>query len=171
MGKRGPKKTPLKILKSRGSWRADRRDSEPTPPEGKPKKPKGMSKAAAKIWDEVVSMLAEMGILGKCDGFAVERYCEAVALYRHCMAIIDKKGTNIIIYEQRDEDDEREEPFVIDIKERPEVSRAAKLSEECRKLENLFGLNPAARASLVIERPSEPNENRGKGRFFKRSSA
>ena len=43
------------------------------------------------------------------------------------------------------------------------------LSEECRKLETAFGLNPSARAGLCVAIPPDPKENRGKknkGRFF-----
>jgi hypothetical protein len=60
----------------------------------------------------------------------------------------DKDGN---VLSERDED-------------RPEVRRLKSLSDECRMLENLLGLNPGARASLSITVPSDAGENRGKGR-------
>ncbi len=102
-----------------------------------------------------------MGILGKCDGNALARYCQAIVKYWECEAFIKENG---MTYEQTN----REGTVVR--KEYPEMKLSTRLSEECRKLENLFGLNPSARTDLGHKRISSPDENRGKkkpkSRFF-----
>ncbi len=161
MGKRGPKRTPTSVLSKRGSWRAKSRGPEPTVPEGIPDIPEGLREDAVEIWEQVTAQLEEMGILGRCDGNALERYCNAVIKYRECEAILEAEG---VTYERHSLGGDKL------VKERPEVKIAAKLSEECRKLENAFGLNPSARTGLCVTRPADPKENRGKrknkGRFF-----
>lgn len=161
MGKRGPKPTPTRILQGRGSWRAKSRGPEPTVPEGVPEIPPGLREDAAEVWETVTAQLQEMGILGRCDGNALERYCNAIMKYRECEEILEKEG---VTYERYNLNGD------VLVKERPEVKIAAKLSEECRKLENAFGLNPSARTGLCVTKPSDTKENRGKrknkGRFF-----
>ncbi len=161
MGKRGPTRKPLKMLRDRGSWLADRRKGEPVPPKGKLTPPKELDKKARTVWNRVVPMIKKMGILGQCDGETVSRYCVAVVMYWETRQSIVKNGMTMVI-ERYDKDGnvlvEREE-------DRPEVRRLKSLSDECRMLENLLGLNPGARASLSITVPSDPSENRGKGRI------
>lgn len=160
MGKRGPKKTPLKMLRQRGSWLADRREGEPVPPQGKPKPPKELDKKARTVWNRVIPMINKMGILGACDGETVSRYCVAVVMYWETRQSIVKDGMTTVIGSYDKEGNllsEREE-------DRPQVRRLKSISDECRMLENLLGLNPGARASLSITVPSDPNENRGKAR-------
>ena len=160
MGKRGPKRTPLKMLRERGSWLADRREGEPAPPPGKPTPPKELDKKARTVWNRVIPMVQKMGILGQCDGETVSRYCVAVVMYWETRQSIVKDGMAVEI-ERFDKDGNVISSHTED---RPEVRRLKSLSDECRMLENLLGLNPGARASLSIQVPSNPDENRGKGR-------
>lgn len=161
MAKPGPKRKPTRVLKGRGSWRAKKRGPEPIVPEGVPDMPEGLREDAVGMWETTTAQLQEMGILGRCDGNALERYCNAVVMYRECAETLEEKGVS---YERKDLNGN------VLVKERPEVKTAAKLSEECRKLETAFGLNPSARAGLCVTIPADPKENRGKknkGRFFK----
>ena len=160
MGKRGPTRKPLKMLRDRGSWLADRRTGEPVPPKGKITPPKELDKKARTVWNRVVPMVRKMGILGQCDGETISRYCVAVVMYWETRQSIVKDGMMTVIGSYDKEGNllsEREE-------DRPQVRRLKSLSDECRMLENLLGLNPGARASLSIQVPSSPDENRGKSR-------
>ena len=165
MGRRGPKPTPKAVLAARGSWRVTARGKEPQPKKGRPPAPPGLSVPARKVWNAVVKELEEMKILGTCDGNALARYAQAVANYWQCSKVITKKG---MTYERIATNGERM------IRERPEVKLMAAYSEECRKLENLFGLNPSARANLAPAKESNPAENRGKrktkARFFAKAA-
>lgn len=120
-----------------------------------------MRPEARRIWEQVAQQLEAMGILDECDGNGLARYCQAVAKYVQCEQVIEKDG---LTYEQKGTNG------AITIKERPEAKLAIKLSEECRKMENLFGLNPCARTDLAPRQVPKPNENRGrkktKNRFF-----
>ncbi len=161
MGRRGPKPTPLSILESRGSWRAKAREKEPKGTPGRPDPPAYMRPEAKRIWKQIVRQLEAMGILDECDGNGLARYCQAVAKYIKCEKIVQKHG---LTYKQKGTNG------AVTIKERPEAKLAIKLSEECRKMENLFGLNPCARADLAPKRVPKSSENRGrrkaKNRFF-----
>ena len=141
------------------------RGAEPKAKKGRPTAPPGLTVHARKIWNAAIKELEEMGILGTCDGNALARYAQAVANYWQCSTVVQKKG---MTYEREGTNGE------IMIRERPEVKLMAAYSEECRKLENLFGLNPSARANLAPPAESNPNENRGKrkskARFFAKAA-
>ena len=152
MGKRGPQPTPLTILKSRGSSRATRRTKEPKPTKGEPTIPSWLWSEAIVIWYDAVRQLDEMGILAECDGNALGRYCQAMARYAKCQDDL-KDGTT---YEKETREGNK-------VKEQlPQVKEAKELSEECRKLEMLFGLTPSSRTALAPERETDRRENRGK---------
>ena len=162
MGKRGPKPTPLTLLKARGSKRAKDREGGPEAPPGCPDPPVYLRPEARRTWELVVGQLDDMGILSEADGNALARYCQAVAKYIVCEEVLTKDG---LTYEQIGTNGAKT------IRERPESKLAIKLSEECRKIENLFGLNPSARTDLAPRRIPKKSENRGrrkktKSRFF-----
>lgn len=56
---------------------------------------------------------------------------------------------------------------VVEFRLYPQVRLAICLSEHLLRLERQFGLTPSARADLAIPKIN-PDENRGKGRFFKK---
>lgn len=166
MGRRGPKPTPIKILKTRGSKRAQKRDPGPAATEGRPEPPIYLRPAARQEWENVADQLERMGILGECDGNALARYCQAVTKYWEVEKFLAENG---LTYELTNRDGEKIR------KEYPEQKLSTRLSEECRKLENLFGLNPSARTDMGQKRVTSPSENRGrkknpKSRFFGESA-
>lgn len=163
MGKRGPQRTPLKILKSRGSTLASSRENEPKPSTAEPKMPSYLWPDAKPIWRDTVKQLTEMGILGECDKNALGRYCQSMAQYIRCQNILRKRST----YTRKTREGN---PVKEDL---PQVQRSARLAEECRKIEMLFGLTPASRSSFGGEigvARIKPQDNRGKkkpkSRFF-----
>lgn len=161
MGKRGPGRTPTGVLKLRGSWRADARKGEPTPEFGKPTCPRWLSKDAKAIWRTLIPQILHMGILAKIDGHVLARYCQLYAHWKEAEAVLIRQGATMTVY------DKLGDP--IDYKDRPEVARCLRLSEQLCRLESKFGLTPSDRASLS----SIPAESKGKlrkakdkGRFF-----
>lgn len=81
MGLRGPqpKSAELRVLEGERAHR-------PLPPArsatafGMPERPKRMTAAARRVWDQYVEQLAQLGTLRPVDGFALQRLCEDVAL-------------------------------------------------------------------------------------------
>ncbi len=76
MGLRGPGPTPTSISKARCSRVANARRREPR--SGEPPCPTWLNKDERKIWKAVVPVLLDMNVLTIVDGFALERYCDAV---------------------------------------------------------------------------------------------
>jgi len=165
MGKRGPQRTPLKILKSRGSTLASSRANELQPLTAEPKMPSYLWPEAKPIWRDTVKQLSAMGILGECDKNALGRYCQSMAQYIKCQNALRKRKQLTYTRKTREGSEVKE-----DI---PQIQRSARLAEECRKIEMLFGLTPASRSSLggqIGVKPIKPPDNRGrkkpKSRFF-----
>lgn len=70
-----PKPTNIKILEgNRGKRKLDP-SSETNLPVEAPRKPEDLNEEASKIWDEMVEIGVEMGVLTKADGQILEVYC------------------------------------------------------------------------------------------------
>lgn len=164
MGRRGPAKQSLTVLKGKDSWRAKNRKPQPNAT-GSPRMPSWLSLEAKRVWRRIVPKLEEMGILGAIDGEAITRYCLIFAKWREAEEWIQEKGT---LFEVRDfVTPETPDGVVVGYKEYPQVKRTIAYAEQLLRLEKTFGMNPGARSNLAIETDT-PGENRGrtKGRFF-----
>lgn len=140
MGLRGPAPEPTAVLRLRGSRRADSRKDEPQPPKERPRKPAWMPDRAKRVWDRLVPILDEMGLLSTADAAAIERYCVSLVRWRECEDLIAREGmTYTIVTEKGGEYTQQ----------RPEVGIASKLATTLLQLEREFGLTPSARARLV----------------------
>ena len=82
MAGRGPAPTPTKILKMRGSWRADTRPYEPQPEPGVPTCPDWMPDEGKREWRRVCGELAGLGLLTKLDRATLAVLCQAWADFR-----------------------------------------------------------------------------------------
>lgn len=155
MGKRGPAATPTKILKLRGSWRAKDRKNEPQPKAGHPRCPAWLKPEAKAAWKELVEVLDHMQILTLADRGALTRYCVAWRRWRAAEQVIADDGETYTDEVGRYKGQ----------KVRPEVAIAKAQGEILHKLEQQFGLTPAARPRLeATSKPEQPAS--GKGRFF-----
>jgi len=86
MGRRGPARTPTKVLALSGSWRAKSRTDEP-PADGKtPICPAWLGKHAKTTWRYIVPRLADMGVLGSTDRNTLARYCQLFVRWREAEA-------------------------------------------------------------------------------------
>lgn len=166
---RGPARTPTAILKARGSWRGEKREkAEPKPEKGRPRRPSWLKGDAEKEWKRLVEMLSRMGILTKIDGNALARYCRLWERWRRSEEFIEEHGTQYPVKKTigRGEDQTVE---VVGFRIFPEAKLAMALAVELRRLEQEFGLTPAARTRISEEAHSagssvvEPH----KARFFK----
>ena len=84
MGKRGPKPTPTAILKARGSWRADKRDTldaQNTIPVKPPRCPIWLGTKGRQVWRYYAKRLANAGVLTELDRTTLALFCDAVEQY------------------------------------------------------------------------------------------
>ena len=156
MAKPGPKPTPTKTLKLRGSWRAGERKDEPQPAEGIPDKPEWLSDHASIIWDQMCEQIDSMGLLTKVDGNPLARYCTLWVRWREAEDHIAEKGMVCTLYNLDGQ--------IIGAKAWPHVRIASDLSNQLYRLEQQFGIGPANRVGLSVEKKLA--EITGKKRFF-----
>ena len=148
MGKRGPPRTPKKILDLHGSRLAKERINEPEPaPEdqGAPTRPKALDKhpGARSVWNHIAPILERQGTLSKADREPLAHYCVMCAQWWAAAKTVEEEGA--VIIERRETETTSSETC----KSHPEVSRMIRLSGELRKLERLLGITAAARAGLA----------------------
>lgn len=141
MGRRGPTPTPTPILKLRGSRLVARRGDEPKP-QGKPRRPKALTKAEQAIWRGVVEELNRLGLLTSLDANALERYAQMFVRYRQAHAFILQYGET---YPLKDADGK-----LRCFQQHPQVGIVNKLAVALLRLEQEFGMTPSARARLAV---------------------
>ncbi|HUT92898.1 MAG TPA: phage terminase small subunit P27 family [Thermoguttaceae bacterium] len=79
---RGPKPTPTHLKELAGNpGKRPLNADEPTPPVGAPEKPPHLNEDASVVWDWLVGMLGNMGILCQSDVAIMMLYCDTVAEY------------------------------------------------------------------------------------------
>ena len=161
MGKRGPKPTPTKTLKLRGSWRANDRKGEPQPDAARPKCPHWLNREAKATWKQIVPQLADMGVLTKIDCNALARYCDAWARWRKMAEFIDATGE---VYTLKDDSGK-----LTHIQQLPQVGIYHKLGQMLTRLEAEFGLTPSARAGISVPAGQQGADD-DDSKFFSRTA-
>lgn len=158
MGRRGPTPTPTAILQRRGSREVASRANEPQPELGAPRCPAWLDKDAKAVWRQLVPQLDAIGVLTKIDGNALARYCRLFVRWKQCDAFVRKYGeTYVAAYT---------EGKPTSFQQFPEVGIINRLGPQLLRLEQEFGLTPAARTRIqVTPRPAVQAD--GKERFFK----
>lgn len=163
MGGRIPKPTALKEAQG-NAGRRPLNKREPKPEVGIPDMPRWLSKAARKVWKEMVPILTRMKVLTRADGKALGAYCQACALLELALKDIERNGVTITFYETGDDgkilkDDEGKPIFIpISSKTNPSVTIADKQIKLIRALGSDFGLTPASRSRLHTEDGGEPED-------------
>jgi len=149
MGARGTPKTPTKILKLRGSWRAKMRGSEPEPPLGRPDCPEYLGDDGRREWARVTGILESLGMLTELDQSMLGLYCKAYEEFLEADRQVRRTGLLV-----RQDDKINSNPLV---RIRSDAwMRALRAARE-------FGLTPSARASIGETRTETKT---GKERFF-----
>jgi len=156
MGKRGPAPTPTKILKMRGSWRADGRGEEPEPSSEIIRCPAWLSHEAKGVWKQTTELLDEMGILSNTDTNALARYCHMFVRWKEAEKFIEEHGEVYVVRDKLEE--------IQSIRQYPQVVIAHKLALALLRLEQEFGLTPSARVGLTVTKAKEKENS--KERFF-----
>jgi len=139
---RGPSKTPTAILKIRGSRRA-KRPQEPRPEIERPACPQWLGADARTAWRELVPRLMALKVLTAIDRNPLARYCTLWARWRKLSLILQQQPE---VYELTNDKGQ-----VRCWQQRPEVSIVNQLSQLLLRLEQEFGLTPAARPRIQVE--------------------
>ncbi|WP_455387464.1 phage terminase small subunit P27 family [Petrachloros mirabilis] len=158
MGSRGPAPTPTEILKRRGSREISKRKNEPKPDKGQPVTPDMLDGDAKQVWDQLTDELDKIGVLTVIDGNALVRYCRMWVRWQQCDAFIKKYGES---YPLKDANGN-----VRCFQQFPEVGILNKLSVLLLRLEQEFGLTPAARTRIQVD-VSAAKQTKDKERFFR----
>lgn len=91
MGLRGPQPKPsnLRVLEGNPGHKP-LNPNEPRYPPGVPDRPRGMSRAAGEIWDELVREMGPTKVLRRVDKAPLRQLCEDQALYNEAVAAMTK---------------------------------------------------------------------------------
>jgi P27 family predicted phage terminase small subunit len=154
MGKRGPKPTPTKILKMRGSWRAKRNPDEPQYPVSVPTCPGHLNEEARKEWKRITRLLKVQGLITLVDRAALTCYCEAWSGLVRATEKVNQMGEVL----------KSKETGVI--YQNPYLAIKNKAMEQINKFSSLFGLSPSSRVGLKTN-PPVPTAPNDKSRFFR----
>lgn len=141
MGHRGPPPTPTHILALRGSKRAVyERGDEPMPLVARPERPEGMPEPVGAVWDRIVGVLEDMGVLTVADGQQLERYARYFHEWHLRQVMLEERyGTTDAIALAYNDEDKVLQGALRD---------SLKLDAALKQIENNFGLTPAARARI-----------------------
>jgi P27 family predicted phage terminase small subunit len=146
---RGPAKTPTEILKLHGSRRADR-PREPRPKAEAPACPQWLSAEARLAWRELVPKLIALKILTAIDRNALARYCTLWARWRKLSIVLEKTAETYPLLNDQGQ--------IRCWQQRPEVSIVNQLSQLLLRLEQEFGLTPAARPRIDAGPKDQPQD-------------
>ncbi|MCC7137597.1 MAG: phage terminase small subunit P27 family [Planctomycetes bacterium] len=146
MPKPGPRPTPTRVLRLRGSWRAKRNSNEPQPKVVKPAAPAWLSDDAKKVFDEYAETLHASGVLTAVDQFALARYADLWSQYRRCAEFTAKHGEVWVVRGRPGPNGAEGRP--VGFATYPQAKLKLALAAALLQLEREFGLTPAARAGL-----------------------
>lgn len=153
MGRRGPTPLPSNIKRLKGTYRADRAaPNEPEPEVSIPTPPKWLRQTdwglgAANVWNYLAPRLAELDLITEVDKYRLAIYCDAVARVAHWRREIKKHGPV-----QVTETGYRAQ--------NPEMGYLSQAIKDEAKYGSLFGLSPADRTRISVEKKDEPTSNR-----------
>ena len=157
MGRRGPAPTPSAVLKVRGSWRGDMNPDEPKPEAGPPDCPQQLSEAAQGIWREMVQIVAP-GVLTRDNGQTLARYCHSLCRWWKLAEWLDENPDTYTVDDKLGNTRHVRHPNVITYE---------KLGRDLTRIEQEFGLTPAARTRVQAKhQDGTEGKKQGKGRFF-----
>lgn len=107
------------------------------PEPSRPNRPEWLSDAALRVWDEVVPILHDQGILHYLDQGLLAVYCQSYATYQECQATMADEGYTF----NTGEDGNYKMPH-------PAATMASKMAEIMIRISDKFGFNPMARGRL-----------------------
>jgi phage terminase small subunit len=144
-----PAKLPTRMKALKGTLRGDRANArEPRPELGKPRPSRELALDVRREFDELVRLLAPLGVLTVVDGLALELGAVALAEYWWHEAVIREKGAT---YETTTPAGSTM------IRPRPEVPLAADAWRRASAMLREYGLTAVSRARVEAAPPDRPD--------------
>jgi P27 family predicted phage terminase small subunit len=145
MGARGTPKTPLEILKKRGSQLVKEREENALVHADvcTPEKPDLIqdNPFACQAWDGLIPELESLGVLARIDKYVLMRYCMLLAEIKEAEHIIKEKYQGRRTFPVKNHRGE-----ITAVKEFPESKVLRRNSPLMQQIENSFGMNPSSRS-------------------------
>ena len=160
-GKRGPKPTPTKILRARGSWRGLRNPSEPQPTPGIGAPPTWLNREAKAEWRRVAKQLTQMGLAAKCDRAMLTIHCASWGEFHRAYKDLQASGQVAMTSNGN-------------LIQHPLVAITKGFMERVEKSAAAFGFTPSARSRITVPISGEKEDDKrgkGKDRFFQAGQA
>ena len=142
MAGRRPLPTAIKKLTGNAGHRP-LNDAEPEVPAGCPERPKGLNWVARREWNNITRDLAAAGLLTRVDGKALMGYCDAYSDWQAAQAMCVKHGISI----------QQMGAFGMVWKTAPWFNQKMMALKTMKSFLIEFGLTPASRARLKVEKP------------------
>ncbi len=152
MGKRGPRKQPTKLRLLRGDARKEGpKPLEPQPPADGVAPPEWLSGSALAKWHQLAPMMEAIGVLTDADVDALARYC---ALHEQFLKYLEqvRRGLDVLVIR----DDAGKVRYM---QVAPAASLLSKTAAAMLKLEQEFGLTPASRTGIEVNRGTANESN------------
>jgi P27 family predicted phage terminase small subunit len=146
----GPPKKPTALL-SPDSWRRKERAHEPQPT-GLPSAPRWLDKTTKAVYRQVASMLTAMGVGRMPDANVLCRYCRLWVRWKNADAQIQKFG------EVQPMKDKTGKVICLALGAFTKLEKS--LSADLLRIEQEFGMTPAARARIQVEIPQSKTESK-----------
>lgn len=165
MGKRGPPKKPteLKLLQGCPGGRSKLPKGEVKPQVIKDTDaPAELTDGARAVWEDMVPRLKRLNLFTELDVNTFRRYCELYARWINAANRLKQTGqTHVPIFHERTAAEIRNNvPMRLHyLQELPESIEFRKLPNELLRLEQQFGMTPAARASINVN--TAPIDSKG----------
>jgi len=148
MGGRPPKPTALKILQGDFDKNPQRRNrDEPTPEAIVPPCPEWLKGNARREWTRVTKEMSDMNVMTMADRESVEQYCILYGQWRDMVRTVSRDGALV-------------EGRGGDLVETAASKSSRALSAEILKYLVQFGLTPAARTRIHVQKATPPTRMR-----------
>lgn len=149
MGRRGPPPKPSALKKLLGNpGKRTINEHEPVPPDGEIAPPPMLRANAREYWNLLAPLLKTMKVLTIADVMAFCRYCNLLARYHELDLALMTSGPMGTLMSTKDKNGK-----VTGLSEKPISWEYRQIQQQLLNLEREFGLTPAARSRLKVERP------------------
>lgn len=150
MGRRGPPPQPTQLRVIRGNpSKAPLPEGEPKPEEDDGAPPPSLHGVALEKWNATVPILRSMGIWSAADRGTWERYCVVYSQWLRNREMCERAG-EVIVFKTKDKNGN---PYM---QVSPFATQMYRAAEMLLRIEQQFGLTPAARTQVRIHaRPED----------------
>ena len=124
-----------------------RHDTDPDQASTRPEIPPGMPPQAVAMWTRLTDWLEGMGVLSATDAVEIERYARTYDFWLKAAEDIDARGEILEVNTR----------YGVTPRANPAVKHFMEHGRDLARIAASFGLSPAARGSLSIRPPGDPN--------------